>query len=119
MPCGPLNLTARKDVFFCAVGPPTHENMDFHRHLGADGWDLRTEKCILTARNNIFYTCERTKKSLMIKNMIFFFKNENPLQRMTQKTISTYNTQSSAKNIGATDISFIGHVQQKTSLRKA
>jgi hypothetical protein len=38
---------------------------------------------------------------------------------MTQKTISTYNTQSSAKNIGATDISFIGHVQQKTSLRKA
>lgn len=28
--------------------------MDFHRYLGVDGQDLRTEKYILTVRKNLF-----------------------------------------------------------------
>jgi hypothetical protein len=47
---GPLNPTTWEDRFFRAVGLPAHENIDFRRYLGANGWDLRMEKYILTAR---------------------------------------------------------------------
>jgi hypothetical protein len=46
-PCGWYNLTARDNRLFRADEPPAGEKIDFCRHPGADGRDLRTEKYIM------------------------------------------------------------------------
>lgn len=62
IPCGPPNLTAYEDGFFCTVGLPACENIHFCRPLVTDGQNLRIERCILTIRENVICSSEEVQR---------------------------------------------------------